>query len=87
MLNEGTIGEFTVARSKRIAAEVLSYRGWYMDLPSTGERMVVPNRFQGSVLIGTTRIPVSDICRPSGRGFIMHQPLHRQPLRTERSST
>jgi len=34
--------------------------------------MVVPNRFQGSVLIGTTRIPdASDICRPSGRGFIM----------------
>ncbi len=37
-----------------------------------GERMVVPNRFQGQALIGTTRIPeASDACRPSGRGFIM----------------
>jgi type IV pilus assembly protein PilY1 len=37
-----------------------------------GERMVVPNRVQGTALIGTTRIPdASDPCRPGGRGFIM----------------
>jgi type IV pilus assembly protein PilY1 len=52
-------------------------RGWYMDLVSPafgveGERIVVPNRFQGSALIGTTRIPDnSDLCNPSGTGFIM----------------
>jgi type IV pilus assembly protein PilY1 len=34
--------------------------------------MVVPNQFQGRVLIGTTRIPdASDVCRPTGRGFVM----------------
>ncbi|WP_045764408.1 pilus assembly protein [Xanthomonas albilineans] len=52
--------------------------GWYMDLispsPGTpqGERMVVSNFFQGTALIGTTRIPDSgDVCSPSGKGFVM----------------
>jgi type IV pilus assembly protein PilY1 len=34
--------------------------------------MVVPNRFQGAALIGTTRIPdATDVCAPSGKGWIM----------------
>lgn len=51
--------------------------GWYNDLISPlggkeGERMVNPNQFQGSLLLGTTRIPVAtDLCNPSGRGWIM----------------
>lgn len=59
--------------------------GWYIDFqsPSTddqgapisiskGERMVLPNQFQGSLLLGTTRIPVAtDICNPSGSGWEM----------------
>jgi type IV pilus assembly protein PilY1 len=59
--------------------------GWYMDFqkPSTdtdgtaisisqGERMVLPNQFQGSLLLGTTRIPIaSDLCNPSGSGWEM----------------
>jgi len=51
--------------------------GWYIDLTSPlnsieGERMVTPNLFQGNQLIGTTRIPqATDICNPSGRGWIM----------------
>ena len=47
-------------------------QGWYIDLPVCAERMVVPNRFQGGALIGTSRIPTSqDFCQPSGRGFVM----------------
>ena len=54
------------------AADLVGKKGWYIDLPSSGERMVVPNRFEGAALIGTTRIPDSgDVCRPSGKGFIM----------------
>lgn len=56
--------------------------GWYIDLlaptgvngagVTQGERMVTPNQFQGNLLLGTTRIPVAtDICNPSGRGWIM----------------
>src|SRR5690606_14407299 len=37
-----------------------------------GERMVVPNFFQGMALIGTTRFPDStDPCSSSGKGFTM----------------
>ncbi|MGC4027468.1 MAG: PilC/PilY family type IV pilus protein [Steroidobacteraceae bacterium] len=54
-----------------------SSSGWYIDLISPvngaeGERMVVPNRFQGVALIGTTRIPEEgDPCKPGGTGWIM----------------
>ncbi|MET0279740.1 MAG: PilC/PilY family type IV pilus protein [Steroidobacteraceae bacterium] len=59
------------------ASELDTTYGWYIDLVSPvsgveGERMVVPNRFQGSALVGTTRIPEQgDPCAPGGRGFIM----------------
>lgn len=69
----GTIGEFTVrTMSTGTAAEVAGMQGWYFDLPVSGERIVVPNRFQGGALIGTSRIPdTSDACQPTGRGFVM----------------
>ena len=61
--------------------DLFGKRGWYIDLYSVasdgtrsalGERMVTQNQFQGSALIGNTRIPdASDPCAPSGRGFIM----------------
>lgn len=59
------------------AVELGGKDGWYIDLVSPvngveGERMVVPNRFQGAALIGTTRIPEqADPCSPGGRGFVM----------------
>ncbi|MCL1482878.1 MAG: hypothetical protein MH213_17280 [Marinobacter sp.] len=58
--------------------DLLGKRGWYIELlpngtrPGVGERMVTPNQFQGSALIGNTRIPdASDPCAPTGRGVIM----------------
>lgn len=57
--------------------DLASRRGWFMDFVSPGqgargERMVVPNRFQGAALIGTTRIPeAADACQPTGTGYIM----------------
>jgi len=61
--------------------DLLGKRGWYIDLYSVasggtrsafGERMVTQNQFQGSALIGNTRIPdASDPCAPTGRGVIM----------------
>ncbi|MEO6080399.1 MAG: PilC/PilY family type IV pilus protein [Steroidobacteraceae bacterium] len=54
------------------AGDMTGKLGWYIDLPSTGERMVVSNQFQGGALIGTTRIPDgSNVCKPTGKGFIM----------------
>ncbi|RUL74049.1 pilus assembly protein [Dyella choica] len=61
-------------------------RGWYMNLEqptldsngnvtgynAQGERMVTPNQFQGNLLLGITRIPVvTDVCAPSGSGWVM----------------
>jgi type IV pilus assembly protein PilY1 len=75
----GLVGDFTVP-GQEFARRVLSEgvevnppdRGWYFDLPVSGERMVLPNQLRGPVLIGTTRIPdVNDRCAPTGRGFIM----------------
>lgn len=51
--------------------------GWYVDLTSPvngaeGERMSTPNQFQGGVVLGTSRIPdPSNVCNPTGRGWIM----------------
>lgn len=76
ILQEGTVNGFAV----RVIEDKPSAGtdGWYMDLispPGTtpqGERMVVSNFFQGTALIGTTRIPDSgDVCSPSGKGFVM----------------
>lgn len=65
---------FTPAPSSN---DMVGKSGWYIDLVSPvngneGERMVTPNQFQGSLLLGTSRIPqASDACNPTGRGWIM----------------
>lgn len=54
------------------AGDMVGKKGWYLNLPSSGERMIVSNQFQGGALIGTSRIPdSSNACQPSGSGFIM----------------
>ncbi|XHH28527.1 hypothetical protein WIW49_14820 [Xanthomonas euroxanthea] len=75
ILSEGTVGGFTARVIEDQANSGVN--GWYMDLISPvsgrqGERMVVSNFFQGTALIGTTRIPdAGDVCSPSGKGFVM----------------
>lgn len=67
------------ARAISTAAEgdMSGKSGWYLDLvarssSAKGERMVTPNQFQGSLLLGTSRVPQSsDPCNPSGSGWIM----------------
>lgn len=76
ILSEGQVSGRDVRAIESYTAT--GQNGWYMDLVSPGaggqrgERMVVPNFFQGLTLIGTTRIPDSDdVCSPSGKGFTM----------------
>ncbi len=78
ILAEGTINGFGArVIDNAIAGDMTGKKGWFIDLVSPvngaeGERMVVPNLFQGRVLIGTTRIPdSSDPCSPTGRCFVM----------------
>jgi type IV pilus assembly protein PilY1 len=78
ILAEGTVGS-VAARviASGTAADLVGMSGWYIDLISpvsgaVGERMVVPNRFQGEGLIGTTRIPrPGNPCSPAGSGWVM----------------
>ena len=71
---------------KPSSSDMTGKNGWYIDLVSPlpngvnnptaqGERMVVPNQFQGNLLLGTTRIPqpsaTADPCNPAGGGWIM----------------
>lgn len=47
-------------------------KGWYVDLPEDGERMVLPNLIDGRVLVGMSRIPdTRDPCAPEGTGYVM----------------
>ena len=73
VIDQAVTGGVTVRTvSTGTTDDLVGQHGWYMDLPSTGERMVVPNLFQGGALIGTSRIPdSSNICQPSGTGFVM----------------
>jgi type IV pilus assembly protein PilY1 len=73
VLNEAPKGGFTVRTvSLGATGDMAGKAGWFLDLPTSGERMVVPNQFQGGALLGTSRIPdSSNVCQPSGKGFIM----------------
>lgn len=52
---------------------VTGIRGWYMNLPNTGERLTYPiDRLLGTIVLATTISPASpvnpDLCVPSGAG-------------------
>ena len=48
-----------------------SYVGWYLDLPTTGERQVTNPVLHGGRVIFTTVIPSSDPCNNGGEGWLM----------------
>jgi len=65
------------AVSQGTSGDMAGKKGWYMDLlpPSNtpqGERMIVANQAYQNLLVGSTLIPDNtDVCAPSGRGWIM----------------
>lgn len=46
-------------------------RGWYMDLPSTGERVIGPAVVRAGRVIFTTVVPSGDPCEFGGTGWLM----------------
>jgi len=44
-------------------------RGWYINLPASGERMVTNPIIRSNVVFFNTLIPATDICAGSGSGF------------------
>lgn len=46
-------------------------RGWYIDLPLTGERMVANPALRNGRAIFTTLVPSADLCSAGGYGWLM----------------
>lgn len=58
---------------KSTAGDMVGKDGFYMNLPSTGERIVtatVPYNLNGPTLLFSTIVPVFDECTPGGNGFL-----------------
>jgi type IV pilus assembly protein PilY1 len=51
-------------------------RGWYMDLPDTGERSVTDSVLRNGHIIFTTLIPNQQICKFGGTSFLMELDVH-----------
>jgi len=60
---------------QRVITEVnsmtLGKKGWYMDLVDTHERVVDMPIILGAELLMNTVIPDSNVCNPSGSGYVM----------------
>ena len=83
--SDGNSSLATRGISGATAGDMVGRKGWYLDLVkpnpdkdhplAQGERMVTPNQFQGTLLLGTSRVPADsanfDPCNPSGSGWIM----------------
>jgi type IV pilus assembly protein PilY1 len=70
------VGDFTTrSLAEAVSGDLAGKKGWYINLPVSRERMVVPNQLTGTVrdkLLGLSRIPDStDACQPTGRSFLM----------------
>ena len=49
----------------------LNKRGWYLDLPSTGERVVADSAIRGGRAVFTSIIPATDVCSFGGTGWVL----------------
>lgn len=71
---EGTIAGRAARSFKAISADAMKLKkGWVIDLIAEGERMVTASRvyqFVEPTLLASSVIPVDDVCKPTGRGFL-----------------
>jgi type IV pilus assembly protein PilY1 len=50
-----------------------SKRGWVINLPESGERMVTTSKYfklANHTLVASSVIPIEDVCKPGGRGYL-----------------
>lgn len=47
-----------------------SSRGWFIDLPDSGERQNVPSILASGTLIAPSNVPTNTVCSPGGYGWI-----------------
>jgi type IV pilus assembly protein PilY1 len=48
----------------------VTYKGWYLDLPGKGERIVQDAQLVSNILVTASMIPEGDACEASGSGYI-----------------
>ncbi|WP_449447867.1 PilC/PilY family type IV pilus protein [Thermomonas brevis] len=48
----------------------ITYKGWYLDLPGKGERIVQDAQLVSNILVTASMIPEGDACEASGSGYI-----------------
>ncbi len=48
-----------------------THNGWYHDLPTSGERVVVNPKIRGKYVFYNTLIPGTELCEPEGYGWLM----------------
>ncbi len=64
---------FTTSGTKRTnsnnTVDYSTKKGWYIDLPSTGERVNTDPAIALSVLVFTTNIPSATVCQPGGSSW------------------
>ncbi|MGM0413162.1 MAG: PilC/PilY family type IV pilus protein [Pseudomonadota bacterium] len=67
---EGTVDDtdVRVTSNQRLDHQ---HDGWYLDLPSAGERVVDSPQLRGGRVVFTTRIPSGDVCGYGGTGWLM----------------
>ncbi len=57
--------------SDNVVAYSNSNHGWFHDLPTSGERVVVNPKIRGEFVFYNTLIPGTQLCQPDGYGWLM----------------
>ena len=70
-INENTLNTAKVRYSTGDKLDFSAKKGWYVDLPTSGERAVVSAQIRGEFLYLNTMIPDQNPCLGGGRGWLM----------------
>ncbi len=73
-LLEQTFTADTTSENRVVTDTAITYgtnHGWFIDLPTTGERMVVNPKIRGKYVFFNTLIPGLELCVPEGSGWVM----------------
>jgi type IV pilus assembly protein PilY1 len=63
-------GGFRKIKTPANTIDYAKQRGWYIDLPDTGERQNIASRLVDGTLIVPTIVPSNTICSPGGYGWL-----------------
>jgi type IV pilus assembly protein PilY1 len=73
-ITSGTFLSSNGTEVRLISDNTVNYKtkyGWYIDLPSNGERTVVDSQIRGDLVFFNTWLPSADACSSGGSGFLM----------------